>query len=118
VTEIPREKNQWVGHRSSLLLASSSASQASVQAHSLFCVKRKAQRSAVAWKPDSSSVFKDCAFHPVSLFQFAAVSEDSMIQADGSGSTGSRVTRQSVLNDLLQLVTVCLLALSLMLCNV
>lgn len=84
----------------SLLLARSTAGQASVQPHSLFCVKRKAQRLAVAWKPESGSVFKDCAFHPVSLFQFAAAWKESIIQADGSGTTGSRVTRQSVLNEL------------------
>lgn len=36
----------------------------------------------------------------MSLFQFVAVFKESVIQADGSGSTGSRVTRQSVLNEL------------------
>ena len=36
----------------------------------------------------------------MSPFQFAAVSKESIIQADGSGGTGSRVTRQSVLNEL------------------
>lgn len=82
------------------LLACSTASQAPVQPRSLFCVKRKAQKLTVARKPESSAVFKDCVLHPVSLFQFAAVSKESTIQADGSGSAVSRVTRQSVLNEL------------------
>ena len=37
--------------------------------------------------------------HSVPPFKVAAVSKESIIQADGSGSTGSHVTRQSVLNE-------------------